>query len=199
MTPQDPILGEAVDRLEHLIADARSRGADDANSAALATAGTDARPSVRTVGVVRVSPRGLALFAHTDSGKGQQMQHNPRAALCFYWRVLQYEVIVEGDVALLTEAESDEEWRKLPRDFSIGHWAADQTASAQDPGALHQSVRSYRKEFDWGRVPRAPSWRAFEVQPDRMTFWPTGWQRLRAREHYLKSADGKWAVTRSNP
>lgn len=199
MTGIDPVFETAISRLTNLITDARNRGADDANSAALATASADARPSVRTVGIVRVSASGLALFANTETGKGQQMQSNPRAALCFYWRVLQYEVIVEGEVVLLSEEESDAEWRKMPRDTSLGHWASDQTQADVEPGALKQNVQTYRKEFDWESVPRAPSWRAFEIRPDRITFWPTGWQRLRVRERYLKSADGSWAVSKDNP
>lgn len=199
MTDIDPIFEEAIGRLAHLIEEARNRGADEASSAALATASADARPSVRTVGIVRVSTSGLVLFANTETGKGQQMQSNPRAALCFYWRVLQYEVIVEGEVVLLSEAESDSEWRKLPRDTSLGHWASDQTQVDAETAALKQNVQTYRKEFDWNTVPRAPSWRAFEIRPDRLTFWPTGWQRLRVRERYLKSEDGSWAVSKDNP
>lgn len=199
MTDIDPIFETAITRLANLITDARNRGADEASSAALATASADARPSVRTVGVVRVSTAGLVLFANTETGKGQQMQTNPRAALCFYWRVLQYEVIVEGEVALLSEEESDAEWCKLPRDATVGHWASDQTQADAEPAALKQNVQAYRKEFDWQSVPRAPSWRAFEIRPDRITFWPTGWQRLRVRERYLKSADGAWTLSKDNP
>ncbi|MGQ0622699.1 MAG: pyridoxal 5'-phosphate synthase [Panacagrimonas sp.] len=199
MTDIDPIFEAAISRLASLIEDARNRGAHEASSAALATASADARPSVRTVGIVRVSTSGLVLFANTETGKGQQMQINPRAALCFHWRVLQYEVIVEGEVALLSEGESDAEWDKLPRDVSVGHWASDQTQADVEPAALKQNVQTYRKQFDWDRVPRAPSWRAFEIRPDRITFWQTGWQRLRVRERYLKSPDGSWVMSKDNP
>lgn len=199
MNGVDPIFQTAIERLASLIEEARSRGADEASSAALATATADARPSVRMVGVERISSSGLVLFANTETGKGQQMQMNPRASLCFYWRVLQYEVIVEGEVGLLSEAESDAEWNKLPRETSLGHWASDQIKESAEPAALKQNVETYRAQFDWDRVPRAPSWRAFEIRPDRISFWPTGWQRLRVREHYLKSATGSWVLAKDNP
>lgn len=199
MTDIDPIFDAAIVRLAGLIEDARRRGAHEASSAALATAGADARPSVRTVAIVRVSTSGLALFANTETGKGQQMQANPRAALCFHWRVLQYEVIVEGEVVLLSESESDAEWDKLPRDTGLGHWASDQTQADVQPAVLKENAQAYRQQFDWDRVPRAPSWRAFEIRPDRITFWQTGWKRLRVRERYLKSPTGDWVMSRDNP
>lgn len=199
MANQDPIYDKAIAQLTGLTEEARRRGDREVSSAALATASADARPSVRKVEIVRISTSGLVLFAHTETGKGQQMQSNPRAALCFHWPILQYQAIVEGAVALLSEAESDALWRNVPREYSLGHWASDQTQAEGHPELLKQNTQAYRKQFDWGSVPRVPSWRAFEIRPDRMDFWPTGWQRLRARERYLKLSDGSWALSKDNP
>lgn len=200
MADEDSTYDKAIAQLASLIAEAQKRGDGEANTAALATASADARPSVRTVGVVRITTSGLIFFANTETGKGQQMQRNPRAALCFHWPMLQYQVIVEGAVALLSEAESDAQWSNLPRDHSLGHWASDQTAHVEaQPTALKENARAYRQQFDWALVPRAPFWRAFEIRPDRIDFWPSGWQRLRPRECYLRSSDGSWTVSRENP
>lgn len=198
MADKDTVYKKAIAQLASLIEEARQRGDRDVSSAALATASADARPSVRTVDV-RISTSGLLLFANTETGKGQQMQHNPRAALCFHWPILQYQAIVEGPVALLSETESDAQWRSLPREYSLGHWASDQTQAEVEPAALKQNVQAHRQQFEWERVPRTPSWRAFEIRPDRIEFWPTGWQRLRARERYLMASDGSWAISKENP
>ena len=198
MAEQDPIYSKAIAHLASLIEDARQRGDRETSSAALATAGVDARPSVRMVDV-RISASGLLIFANADSGKGQQMQKNPRAAVCFHWPVLQYQAIVEGLVTLLSEADSDAQWRSVPRDYTLGHWASDQTKAQDHPTALRQNMREYQQQFEWERVPRAPSWRAFEIGPERIEFWPTGWQRLLARQRYLKTPDGSWAVSSENP
>ncbi|MDP9140231.1 MAG: pyridoxal 5'-phosphate synthase [Pseudomonadota bacterium] len=191
---------KAIVLLTSLIAEARARGDGEASTAALATASVDAQPSVRTVSVVSITSSGLILFAHTETGKGQQMQYNPRAALCFHWPKLHYQVIVEGEVALLSEEESDAQWSNLPRDYSLGRWASDQTTHADArPSALKDKARAYRQQFDWTLVPRAPFWRAFEIRPGRIDFWPSGGQRLRPRECYLKASDGSWTVSSENP
>ena len=100
---------------------------------------------------------------------------------------------------MLSEVESDAHWRSVPRDYSLGHWASDQTLAESDPTALKEAIQEHRQQFEWERVALAPSWRAFEIRPDRIEFWPTGWQRLLARERYLKSPDGIWAMSRENP
>ncbi|MGQ0699050.1 MAG: pyridoxal 5'-phosphate synthase [Panacagrimonas sp.] len=182
-----------------LIEEARNRGDHEASSAALATASADARPSVRTVEIMRVAPSWLILFANTETGKGLQMQINPRAGLCFRWPALSYQAIVEGAVVLLSETESDVHWSKMPRESSLGHWASDQTRTGAEAEELQHSLHELRHHFNWQSVPRVPAWRAFEVRPDRIDFWPTGWQRLRTRERYLKSLDGSWTVSKDNP
>lgn len=190
---------QAIGELRSLMEDARRRGDRECSTAALATATRDARPSVRTVGVVRLSTAGLAIFANADTGKGRQMLENPRASLCFHWPVLQYQVIVEGAVALLPEDEADALWLKQPREFSLGHWASDQTHAAEEPAQIRENVRVHRQRFDFERIPRPPAWRAFEIRPDRIDLWPTGWTHLRPRRRYLKTADGGWTLTRDNP
>lgn len=190
---------KAIARLAALIEEARRRGDADAETAALATARPDARRSVRTVNILRVQASGLLLFANSETGKGRQMQTNPRAALCFYWRLLSYQAIVEGAVTMLSEAEADAYWSDLPRESSLGHWASDQTGQDLSPSELRRNMREFRQQFDWQSVPRAPAWRAFEIEPDRIDFWPTGWQRLRARECYSRSADGLWTESTDNP
>lgn len=200
MTEEASSCETAIAQLRELIAESRSRGNGEASNAALATASKEARPSIRMVTVVGVESSGLVLFAHTETGKGQQMQQNPRAALCFYWPELHYQVIVEGEVSLLSEVESDAHWRNLPREYSVGHWASDQAASAATPpSVLKKTLRSYRQQFDWAPVPRAPFWRAFEIRPDQINFWPIGWQRLRPRKCYRRSSGGSWTVSRQNP
>jgi len=145
MADEDSSFEKAIALLTSLIAEARTRGDGEASTAALATASADARPSVRTVSVVEITNSGLIFFAHTETGKGQQMQRNPRVALCFHWPRLHYQVIIEGDVALLSEGESDAQWRNLPRDYSLGRWASDQTAHADaQPSALKDKFRARR-------------------------------------------------------
>ena len=196
---KDDLFVTAIEKFRRLADEAERRGEPESLSAALATCSADARPSVRTITVARITDSGLAFFVNTSTGKGRQLQANPRAAMCFHWPLLQHQVIVEGDVAPLDEATADALWRAMPRDFGVGHWTSDQTRAADTSATVKKRAGEFRRRFEGDRVPRNPEWKAFEIRPDRMDFWPTGWQRLRARECYSRQEDGTWARSEESP
>lgn len=192
----DPVHERAVQALRQAFDEAHQRGETDHNAAALATAGRDGRPSVRTVTIVRLADTGLAFFATRDSGKGRQLAENPRAALCFRWPHIQMQVTVEGAVAPLPDAEADRLWLQQPRDVGLARWAADPEAPEGD---LRERVAQVRDRFADARVPRPARWQAYELAPDSIDLWPSGWHRLRARHSFGRGADGRWTEAKLGP
>lgn len=199
MKSHEELYPQAVERLQRLIDEAAARGVQEPHTAALATADKQARPSVRTVYVVTVEEAGLLFFANLQSGKGQQLLENPRAALCFFWPQLQEQVLVEGDVVLQTSETSDSYWRRRPREAQLASWVSDQHTAAADSPELRSEARRLEQTSGFEPIPRSTNWCAFRLQPDRIEFWPSGWQRLRERLRYQKSADGQWCKVALNP
>jgi len=64
---------------------------------------------------------------------------------------------------------------------------------------LRQQTRQLEHALGFEPIPRNANWCAFRIQPDRIEFWPSGWQRLRERVRYRKSADGQWSQEALNP
>ncbi|UTW06313.1 pyridoxine/pyridoxamine 5'-phosphate oxidase [Pseudomonas benzenivorans] len=190
---------QALERLQRLIDEAAARGVEEPHTAALATADRQARPSVRTVYIVAVDEAGLLFFANRESGKGQQLRDNPQAALCFYWPVLQEQVQVEGSAVAQDDDLSDQYWRKCSRMIQLGAWASDQGQPAKGKPRVHQQARQLEQAAGFEAIPRPASWCAFRVLPERIEFWPTGWQRLRERLRYQKEANGQWVRAVLNP
>ncbi|PYK10950.1 MAG: pyridoxamine 5'-phosphate oxidase [Verrucomicrobia bacterium] len=60
-------------------------GIRDVSAMSLATAGRDARPSVRIVLLKGFDQDGFVFFTNYESEKGKQLEANPCAALAFYW------------------------------------------------------------------------------------------------------------------
>ena len=190
---------QALERLQRLIDEAAARGVVAPHAAALATADRQARPSVRTVYVVALEEAGLLFFANRESGKGQQLRDNPQAALCFYWPALQEQVQVEGRAIEQSDETCDQYWRKCSRMLQLGAWASDQGQPAQENPRVHQQARQLEQAAGFEAIPRPATWCAFRVQPSRIEFWPTGWQRLRERLRYQKDGDGQWSRVMLNP
>lgn len=193
MKTSEAIYQQAIEHLQQLIGTATGQGVQEPHAAALATADRYAHPSVRMVYIVAVEEPGVLFFANLQSGKGQQLLDNPRAGLCFFWRELQEQVTLEGDVVLQSTEVADSYWRKRSREAQLAAWAFPQGSVAPDRGELRQQVRQLEQTLGFEPVPRSPNWCAFRLLPERIEFWPTGWQRMRERTRYLKGADGLWS------
>src|SRR5579875_2861951 len=79
-------------------AEAQESEPNDPNAAALATATPEGVPSVRMVLAKRVGERRFCIFTNAGSQKGQELTANPRAALCFHWKMLRRQVRVSGAI-----------------------------------------------------------------------------------------------------
>src|SRR5260370_9306681 len=73
-------------------------GIRDVNAMSLATAGPDAKPSVRIVLLKSFDQDGFVFFTNYESEKGKELEANPHAALAFYWIELHHQIRVRGNV-----------------------------------------------------------------------------------------------------
>src|SRR5690606_38498603 len=132
------------------------------------------------------------------SRKGGELLAQPRAALCFYWRMLARQVRAEGPVETVTEAQADAYFATRPRDSQIGAWASDQSQPLGDRAELERRVREREREFAGREVPRPPHWSGFRIVPERIEFWSEQPFRLHDRVVYERAGDG-WRVHRLYP
>jgi pyridoxamine 5'-phosphate oxidase len=183
---------DALERLNGLITEGWRRDLREANTAALATADTNARPSVRIVNILSIEERGLSFVANTKSGKSRQLRVNPWASLCFYWPELEEQVIVEGAVLQEDEEVSDIYWNKVPREKQIYTRVDKEKLPSESPGALREKVTEDWPLSGFAPIERPADWRAFTLAPERIEFWPFGWRRAQERIHYSRTNDGEW-------
>ena len=192
MADPDPVFREAIDRLRWLYDEAGCRGCADPHAASLATADVSGRPSVRTVTVMSIEDTGPVFFVNSRSGKGRQLDENPRAALCFYWPDLHQQVTLEGQANPLDAAAGDRLWAKRSHDSRIAAWVWDMEPVAGEPAALRDRVAETRERFAWDAVPRPTHWQAVLLAADVLQFWRVTWRNLRTRERYALARDGAW-------
>jgi pyridoxamine 5'-phosphate oxidase len=190
---------EALSLLSRFIEDAAQNGVSDPDAAALATASASAQPSVRMISVLAVDDAGIVFLASSNSGKGRQIEQNPRVALCFFWPILKEQVIVEGRVEVESEAVSDFFWQRRMRDRQLLAWAADQSHRSKEKGDLIKSLNKVRSKADFEPLARHPNWLAYRVIPDRIEFWPNDWRRVRERLCYRSNDMGQWVKELLDP
>jgi pyridoxamine 5'-phosphate oxidase len=197
-TASDQATADPIARFGELFAAARQRESADPTAAALATAGADGRPSVRTVLVKEHDARGFRFYTNLGSRKSQQLAANPYAALCFHWPVLAEQVRIEGAVTPLDTATADSYFAGRPRESQLGAWASRQSEPLVSREELAHRVAAAGERFAGGPVPRPPFWGGYLLTPERIEFWSARDHRLHDRELYLRAGDG-WHRQRLYP
>lgn len=73
----------------------------------LATATPEGRPSARLVLLKGHDADGFVFYTNLNSAKSGELDANPHAALCFYWKSLARQVRIEGRVEPVSAADAD--------------------------------------------------------------------------------------------
>lgn len=178
-----------IRRFNTWLNEARALGTDPAEACALATADGQGIPSVRFVLLKGADESGFVFFTHVASRKGKELEHNPKAALAFYWPP-DRQVRLEGKVKRVSKAEADAYWNSRPRDHQLAALASRQSEELPERKQLSDAYRRTFKQHDGQPVPRPEGWVGYRVVPDRIEFWVRQEPRLHHRELFLRRRDG---------
>jgi pyridoxamine 5'-phosphate oxidase len=151
------------------------------NAMVLATASVDGQPAARVVLLRGYDKRGFVFFTNYESRKGRDLEHNPRAALVFYWHKLERQVRIEGPVARVSAEESDAYFQSRPVGARLSAWASRQTEVIADRQTLEARMRDLEAQFADDRVPRPEYWGGYRVAPMGIEFWQGRPNRLHDR------------------
>ncbi|WP_370263416.1 pyridoxamine 5'-phosphate oxidase [Limnobacter sp.] len=167
------------------------------NAMTLATVTADGRPSARIVLIKGVDERGFSFFTNYDSRKGQELAHNPYAALLFHWTELERQVRIEGTVEKLSAEESDAYYFSRPLGSRHGAWASPQSAEIASRQVLEERLCKVKSEL--GEAPaRPPFWGGYRVVPTAFEFWQGRPSRLHDRLAFILQG-GQWVRKRLAP
>jgi pyridoxamine 5'-phosphate oxidase len=174
-------------------------GIRDVNAMSLATAGQDAKPSVRIVLLKSFDQDGFVFFTNYESEKGKQLEANPYAALGFYWIELDRQIRISGKVDKTSRKESQTYFHSRPVGSQLSAWASRQSAVLDGRRVLDARMEEMNERFAGKRVPLPPHWGGYRLKPDNMEFWQGRSNRLHDRFRYTRQSDGSWLIERLAP
>jgi len=178
--------------------EARDAGIEVPEAMALATAGTDGRPSVRMVLLKGAGERGFDFYTNYESRKAGELEANAYAALLFYWQPQGRQVRVEGRVVRVPAEESQAYFRTRPLGSRLAAWASPQSRPLTDRAELERLYAEAAARFPGEDVPRPPHWGGFRLVPDVYELWQHAANRLHDRIRYERDGDG-WKRERLAP
>ena len=214
-TPRDP----TASRYEHAARGLRRRDLDpdpvkqfsnwftaaieaeirDVNAMSLATAGRDAKPSVRVVLLKGFDQDGFVFFTNYESEKGVQLEANPYAALAFYWIELDRQIRIAGKTERASRQESEGYFHSRPIGSQLGAWASRQSEVLDGRRVLDARMVEVTERFGDNPIPLPPHWGGYRVKPDTMEFWQGRPNRLHDRFRYRRQTDDSWLIERLAP
>lgn len=172
---------------------------DEPTAVIVGTVSPEGKPSTRTVLLKGLHDGKFVFYTNYESRKGKQLAQNPYVSLSFVWHALERQVHIEGTVAKVEPAESDEYFRVRPYKSRIGARISPQS---QPIKSRMQLMRAFVKEAArWlgKNVERPTNWGGYAVTPTRIEFWQGRPNRLHDRFLYTLQPDGEWEISRLAP
>ena len=193
------VLADPIAQFQKWFAEAVKAQVMEPNAMDLSTVSPDGKPSSRIVLIKQFDERGFTWYTNYNSDKGQQLEHNPHAALLFFWRELERQVRIEGTVVKTTAAESDEYFNVRPLQSRLSAIASQQSAPIADRAALESHYEAVAAALGDAQPPRPAHWGGYRLQPERIEFWQGRRSRFHDRIVFTRGADGQWSMQRLQP
>jgi pyridoxamine 5'-phosphate oxidase len=168
-----------------------------AEAMTLATVDEDGAPDARMVLLKGFGPDGFRFFTNYESAKGEELAANSRAALVIYWRELDRQVRVRGEVERLPAEDSDAYFASRPRDSRIAAAVSPQSRRVERD-ELDRRYEELERELAGADPERPQHWGGYLLRPDRIEFWQGRDSRMHDRFLYTRERSG-WRIERLAP
>ena len=190
----DPIL-----LFKQWLSEAEKKEIRDPNAMQLATVSKNGMPSVRTVLLKDIINCDFVFYTNYESRKSNEINETGKGAICFYWKSLNRQVRLVGDITKVSEDISDKYYKSRSRGSRIGAWASKQSRELESRETLMEEVRLFESKYTED-IPRPSHWGGFALKPIEFEFWQDGDFRLHDR-FILKPTEqnNQWIAKRYYP
>lgn len=188
---------DPIDMFERWFKEAQLAGVPEPNAMTLATVGPDG-PNARTVLLKGADAHGFVFYTNYNSHKGQELAHDPRAALLFFWAELERQVRVQGTVERMPHDASQAYFHQRPRGAQIGAWVSQQSSPIEGRHVLEARLAELEEEYAGREVPLPPYWGGYRLRPAVIELWQGRPNRLHDRIVYRRDGS-EWRRHRLSP
>jgi pyridoxamine 5'-phosphate oxidase len=193
------ILTNAFEQFEIWFDEAIKAEVLEPNAMTLATIRPSGFPAARIVLLKGIEANGLEFFTNYHSNKGNDLDHNNKVALVFFWPELQRQVRIVGTAQKMLDEKSDLYFNSRPLGSRIGAHASPQSKVISSRVLLEESVKKMEALFSEEPLLRPVNWGGYVVNPISFEFWQGRSSRLHDRFIYTLQTDNNWKIERLAP
>lgn len=165
----------------------------------LSTVSEAGAPSSRVVLLKGIDNGSMLFYTNYESRKGQELTHNPHAALLFFWPELERQVRIEGAVERVSEETSTAYFHSRPFESQLGAASSPQSQVIASREELdHRFAELAAANAGRTSIERPAHWGGFALTPHTIEFWQGRASRMHDRIRF-RNADGAWVIERLAP
>ncbi|GLQ33958.1 pyridoxine/pyridoxamine 5'-phosphate oxidase [Amylibacter marinus] len=181
------------------LSDAEKTEINDPNAMALATVDAHGLPNTRMVLLKEITQDAFVFYTNYKSIKGEELDHNSKAAFVLHWKSLRRQVRVRGVVSKAEGLRADAYFDSRSPQSRVGAIASRQSQVIENRAVLEGWVAAARAEQ--GETPKRPAyWGGYRIKPLEIEFWADGESRLHDRFRWRRETlDAGWVVNRISP
>ncbi len=192
---EDNLLGNPIHQFKLWLNKAIESNLPEPTAMTLCTVSPEGIPSARVVLLKNLDENtGFWFYTNYESHKGNDLKHNPHAAINFFWPLLERQVRITGTVSKLDESDSDDYFYSRPIESQIGAIASPQSRVIESREQLEGWLANAKK----GTIKRPDNWGGYALMPTEIEFWQGRASRLHDRIRYRLNGS-EWKQERLAP
>ncbi len=170
----------------------------DPTAMVLSTIDEQGHPDSRVVLLKGIEDDAFVFYTNYQSSKAQQLDHQPYAALNFYWPQMARQVRIRGMTTRISAEQSDSYFSSRPVSSQFSAIASPQSREIASRKHLEQRLNELIEKYGQQPIIRPEFWGGYQLMPDDFEFWQGRDNRLHDRIHYF-SGQGQWQKRRLAP
>lgn len=165
----------------------------------LSTVDKNGQPYQRTVLLKYFNDKEMIFFTNIKSRKGLQLKKNPKVSLLFYWKELERQIMILGNVTKLSYLITKKYFYSRPKDSQISALISKQSKKIDNRKIMEKKFIKLKKKFiNNDKLPVPNVWRGYKVKINVIEFWQGRENRMHDRFLY-EYKNFNWNIDRLFP